>query len=158
MSIDRPVPVPRTAVPLGITDPVQSARAELKAALAALEEKANIPRRASEAVDQKIRDVRRSAQRNPGAATALVAGVAGLGGVARWGLGRADTPGLVTQRPGTRGGAGRFVVRVRLPRGGGRRRRGTHGSFVNNPSSRSWKYSGDTAIGPAYAWSNPAMA
>lgn len=91
MSIDRPVPVPRTAVPLGITDPVQSARAELKAALAALEEKANIPRRASEAVDQKIRDVRRSAQRNPGATTALVAGVAGLVGFAVWGIVRAYT-------------------------------------------------------------------
>ena len=91
MSIDRPVPVPRTAVPLGITDPVQSARAELKAALAALEEKANIPRRASEAVDQKIRDVRESAQRNPGAAAALVAGVAGLVGFAVWGIVRAHT-------------------------------------------------------------------
>ncbi|BAJ74829.1 uncharacterized protein conserved in bacteria [Microbacterium testaceum StLB037] len=91
MSIERPVPVPRTAVPLGITDPVQSARAELKAALAALEEKANIPRRASEAVDQKIRDVRESAQRNPGAAAALVAGVAGLVGFAVWGIVRAYT-------------------------------------------------------------------
>lgn len=91
MSIERPVPVPRTAVPLGITDPVQSARAELKAALAALEEKANIPRRASEAVDQKIRDVRQSAQRNPGAAAALVAGVAGLVGFAVWGIVRAYT-------------------------------------------------------------------
>jgi len=91
VSIERPVPVPRTAVPLGITDPVQSARAELKAALAALEEKANIPRRASEAVDQKIRDVRQSAQRNPGAAAALVAGVAGLVGFAVWGIVRAYT-------------------------------------------------------------------
>jgi hypothetical protein len=78
-------------VPLGITDPVQSARAELKAALAALEEKANIPRRASEAVDQKIRDVRESAQRNPGAAAAVVAGVASLVGFAVWGIVRAYT-------------------------------------------------------------------
>jgi hypothetical protein len=91
VSIERPVPVPRTAVPLGITDPVQSARAELKAALAALEEKANIPRRASEAVDQKIRDVRESAQRNPGAAAAVVAGVASLVGFAVWGIVRAYT-------------------------------------------------------------------
>ncbi|WP_081317345.1 hypothetical protein [Microbacterium testaceum] len=91
MSIERPVPVPRTAVPLGITDPVQSARAELKAALAALEEKANIPRRASEAVDQKIRDVRETAQRNPGAAAAVVAGVASLVGFAVWGIVRAYT-------------------------------------------------------------------
>lgn len=91
MSIERPVPVPRTAVPLGITDPVKSARAELSAALAALEEKANIPRRASEAVDQKIRDVRESAQRNPGAAAAVVAGVASLVGFAVWGIVRAYT-------------------------------------------------------------------
>ncbi|KTS04619.1 hypothetical protein NS206_06910 [Microbacterium testaceum] len=89
--MERPVPVPRTAVPLGITDPVQSARAELKAALAALEEKANIPRRASEAVDQKIRDVRETAQRNPGAAAAVVAGVASLVGFAVWGIVRAYT-------------------------------------------------------------------
>ena len=34
MSIESPVP--RTAVPLGITDPVESARAELKAALSAM--------------------------------------------------------------------------------------------------------------------------
>ncbi|MDQ1124248.1 hypothetical protein [Microbacterium trichothecenolyticum] len=91
MSIDRPVPVPRTAVPLGITDPVESARAELKAALAALEDKANIPRRASEAVDRKVREVRQSAQRNPGAAAAVVAGVASLVGFAVWGIVRAYT-------------------------------------------------------------------
>ena len=91
MSIDRPVPVPRTAVPLGITDPVQSARAELKAALAALEDKANIPRRASEAVDDKVREVREAAQRNPGAAAAVVAGVASLVGLAVWGIVRAYT-------------------------------------------------------------------
>ncbi|AOX46151.1 MULTISPECIES: hypothetical protein [unclassified Microbacterium] len=91
MSIDRPVPVPRTAVPLGITDPVQSARAELKAALAALEDKANIPRRASEAVDDKVREVRESAQRNPAAAAAVVAGVASLVGLAVWSIVRAYT-------------------------------------------------------------------
>lgn len=91
MSIDRPVPVPRTAVPLGITDPVQSARAELKAALAALEDKANVPRRASEAVDEKIREVRASAQRNPITTSAVVAGVASLVGLAVWGVVRAYT-------------------------------------------------------------------
>ena len=42
MSIESPVP--RTAVPLGITDPVESARAELKAALSAIEEKTNVPK------------------------------------------------------------------------------------------------------------------
>jgi len=91
MSIDRPVPVPRTAVPLGITDPVESARAELKAALAAIEVKANLPRRASDAVDQAVHDVRQKAQRNPGAAAAAVAGVAALVGFAVWGLVRAYT-------------------------------------------------------------------
>ena len=40
-----PVPVPRTAVPIGIADPVEQARAELKAALAAIEQKANVPAR-----------------------------------------------------------------------------------------------------------------
>ena len=91
MSIERPVPVPRTAVPLGITDPVESARAELKAALAAIEVKANIPRRASDAVDRTVHDVRETAQRNPGVAAAAVAGVAALVGVAVWGLVRAYT-------------------------------------------------------------------
>ncbi|PTT18878.1 MULTISPECIES: hypothetical protein [Microbacterium] len=91
MSIDRPVPVPRTAVPLGITDPVESARAELKAALAALEVKANIPRRASETVDRKVHEVRAKAQKNPAAAAAVVAGVAALVGVAVWGIVRAYT-------------------------------------------------------------------
>ena len=35
--------MPRTAVPIGIADPVEQARAELKAALAAIEQKANVP-------------------------------------------------------------------------------------------------------------------
>jgi len=48
MSSDAPVPIPRTAVPLGITDPVLRAREELKATLAAIEVKANVPRRLSE--------------------------------------------------------------------------------------------------------------
>ena len=55
MSSNSPVPVsrttvavPRTAVPLGIADPVEQARAELKAALAAIEQKANVPRRVVE--------------------------------------------------------------------------------------------------------------
>ncbi|GEB47149.1 MULTISPECIES: hypothetical protein [Microbacterium] len=91
MSIDRPVPVPRTAVPLGITDPVKSARAELKAALAAIEVKANAPRRASEAVDRKVREIREKAQQNPAVAAAAVAGVAALVGLAVWGIVRAYT-------------------------------------------------------------------
>ncbi|MBQ9918537.1 MAG: hypothetical protein IJO71_15240, partial [Microbacterium sp.] len=72
MSIDRPVPVPKTAVPLGIADPVEQARAELKAALAAIEVKANVPRRLSDAVDARVAEVRESARRNPAAAAAAV--------------------------------------------------------------------------------------
>ena len=49
-----PVPVPSTAVPLGIADPVEKARTELKAALAAIEVKANVPRRVSR-VDRRQR-------------------------------------------------------------------------------------------------------
>jgi hypothetical protein len=76
MSVDRPVPVPRTGVALGITDPVQSARAELKAAIAAIEIKANLPRRIEHGytrVATKARDFRR---KNPTAAAAAVVGVA----------------------------------------------------------------------------------
>lgn len=91
MSIERPVPVPRTAVPLGITDPVEQARAELKAALAAIEVKANIPRRLSEAVDVRVAEARESARRNPGAAAAVVAGVAATVGLTVWALVRAYT-------------------------------------------------------------------
>ncbi|MDQ1085383.1 MULTISPECIES: hypothetical protein [Microbacterium] len=91
MSIDRPVPVPRTAVPLGISDPVESARAELKAALAAIEVKANVPRRASDAVDRTVAEVRAKARRNPQAAAAAVAGVAAAVGFAVWGIVRAYT-------------------------------------------------------------------
>lgn len=89
MSIERPVPVPRTAVPLGITDPVQEARAELKAALAAIEVKANVPRRVSEAVDIRVAEVREAARRNPAAAAAVVAGVAAAVGLTVWALVRA---------------------------------------------------------------------
>ncbi|MFG6279032.1 hypothetical protein [Microbacterium sp. 5K110] len=89
MSIERPVPVPRTAVPLGITDPVQEARAELKAALAAIEVKANVPRRVSEAVDIRVAEVREAARRNPAAAAGVVAGVAAAVGLTVWALVRA---------------------------------------------------------------------
>ncbi|MCC4247635.1 MULTISPECIES: hypothetical protein [Microbacterium] len=91
MSIERPVPVPRTAVPLGITDPVEEARAELKAALAAIEVKANVPRRVSEALDARVAEARESARRNPGAAAAVVAGVAAAVGFTVWALVRAYT-------------------------------------------------------------------
>jgi hypothetical protein len=91
MSIDRPVPVPKTAVPLGIADPVEQARAELKAALAAIEVKANVPRRLSEAVDVRVAEVREYARRNPAAAAAVVAGAAVAVGLTVWGLIRAYT-------------------------------------------------------------------
>ena len=56
MSIESPVP--RTAVPLGITDPVESARAELKAALSAIEEKINVPKRVARKTDEAVTSVR----------------------------------------------------------------------------------------------------
>ncbi len=89
MSIDRPVPVPKTAVPLGIADPVEQARSELKAALAAIEVKANIPRRVSDAVDVRVAEARESARRNPGAAAAVIAGVAAAVGLSVWAVVRA---------------------------------------------------------------------
>lgn len=91
MSIERPVPVPRTAVPLGITDPVEQARAELKAALAAIEVKANLPRRTGDALDRGIHRAREYRRANPGATAAAVAGVAAVVGLTVWGLVRAYT-------------------------------------------------------------------
>ena len=69
-----PVPVPRTAVPIGIADPVEQARTELKAALAAIEQKANVPRRVALATDQAITQARSFTRKNPSAATAAVVG------------------------------------------------------------------------------------
>lgn len=89
MSSDQPIP--RTAVALGITDPVESARAELKAALAAIEEKANVPKRVARATDRGVADARRFARRNPAQATAVVLGAAALVGLTVWGIVRAYT-------------------------------------------------------------------
>jgi hypothetical protein len=86
MSSDAPVPVPRTAVPLGITDPVEEARAELKAALAAIEEKANVPRRVSRVVDRRVSEARTFTRRNPELSVAAVVAGAALVGTAVWGL------------------------------------------------------------------------
>ena len=88
MTIDRPtpVPVPRTAVPLGIADPVEQARAELKAALSAIEEKANVSKRVGEATDRRVAEARRFARRNPTAAIAATAGVAIAVGLTVWGI------------------------------------------------------------------------
>ena len=86
-----PVAVPRTAVPLGIDDPVEHARAELKAALAAIEETANVPRRISRAIDEGVEKARTFTRRNPAAAAvAVVVGAAAIG-AAVWGLVRLYT-------------------------------------------------------------------
>ena len=69
MSSRSPLPVPRTGVPLGIDDPVEKARAELKAALAAIEVKANVPRRLSESTERTVAAGRAFARRSPGVAT-----------------------------------------------------------------------------------------
>lgn len=83
------LPVPRTGVPLGLTDPVEKARAELKAALAAIEVKANVPRRLAIATDEKMIEARSFTRRNPTAASAIVvAGAVAIGGIV-WALVRA---------------------------------------------------------------------
>jgi hypothetical protein len=83
--------VPRTAVPLGITDPVEEARAELKAALAAIEEKANVPRRVTRAVDERVDQARTFTRRHPTLGVAAVVAGAALVGTVVWGLVRAYT-------------------------------------------------------------------
>ncbi|MCX6502542.1 MAG: hypothetical protein NT132_09100 [Microbacterium sp.] len=85
------VPVPRTGVALGITDPVEKARAELKATLAAIEVKANVPKRASRAVEQKAAQFRHFSRQNPAAAIATAAGVAVAVGAVVWGAVRLYT-------------------------------------------------------------------
>ena len=75
-----PVPVPRTAVPIGIADPVEQARTELKAALAAIEQKVNVPRRVARVTDEAITKARAFTRKNPSAASAaVVAGAAAIG-------------------------------------------------------------------------------
>lgn len=80
--------LPTTAVPLGITDPVEKARAELKAALAAIEHKANLPKRMIVATEDATGKARAYARRNPGGATAAAVGAAVAVGVAVWGIAR----------------------------------------------------------------------
>lgn len=79
-----PVPVPRTAVPIGIDDPVQQARAELKAALSAIEEKANVPKRVARVTDRAVTEARVFARREPGIAAAAVVAVAATVGGLVW--------------------------------------------------------------------------
>jgi ElaB/YqjD/DUF883 family membrane-anchored ribosome-binding protein len=80
-----PVPVPRTGVPLGITDPVEQARAELKAALAAIEIKANIPKRIAHETEKATTQARAFVQKNPVAGVAAVVGAAVAVGALVWG-------------------------------------------------------------------------
>ncbi|MGW9628991.1 hypothetical protein [Microbacterium sp. NPDC055521] len=81
--------VPRTVVPAGITDPVASARAELRAALAAIEVRGNFPRRIEKATARSVVRARAFAHRNPaGAGAAVVAAAAAVGGLV-WVIARA---------------------------------------------------------------------
>ncbi len=81
--------LPRTAVPAGIADPVLSARAELKAALAAIEVKGNIPRRVEQATTRAVARAKVFADRNPTAALAVVGGIAATVGGLVWLIARA---------------------------------------------------------------------
>lgn len=83
--------VPRTAVALGITDPVEQARAELKAALAAIEEKTNVPKRVAKTTDRAVTTARAFARRNPAGAVAGAVGVAAAVGLTVWGIVRLYT-------------------------------------------------------------------
>jgi len=81
--------VPRTVVPAGIADPVESARAELRAALAAIEVRGNFPRRIEKATARGVVRARAFAHRNPaGAAVAVAAAAATVGGLV-WAIVRA---------------------------------------------------------------------
>jgi len=85
MSSDQ-TPLPRTAVPAGLDDPVKRARAELTAALAAIEVKANVPKRVAEATEVRVVRLRRMSADNPiGVAVGVVAVAAAVGGIV-WGL------------------------------------------------------------------------
>jgi hypothetical protein len=82
-------PLPKTAVPVGIADPRESARAELKAALAAIEVKGNLPRRIDKASKRAASKARVFADRNPVAAVAAAVGLAAVVGSAVWVIARA---------------------------------------------------------------------
>ena len=81
--------LPRTAVPSGITDPVASARAELKAALAAIEIKGNVPRRIEKASVRGAARARAFADQNPLGAVATSIGAAAVAGALVWAIARA---------------------------------------------------------------------
>ena len=80
--------LPRTAVPAGIIDPVASARAELKAALAAIEIKGNVPRRLDKASKRAAVRLRSMADRNPAGAIAVAVSAAAIVGAAVWVIAR----------------------------------------------------------------------
>lgn len=84
-----PAPLPRTAVAAGIADPVESARAELKAALAAIEVKGNFPRRIEKASTRAVAKARAFTDRNPVGAVAAVVGIAAAVGGVVWAIARA---------------------------------------------------------------------
>lgn len=84
-----PVPVPATAVPYGIEDPVKKARAELRAALYAIEVKANVPKRLGNATDDVVAQARSYAHRQPVPAAAAAVGVAAAVGAIVWLVARA---------------------------------------------------------------------
>jgi len=79
--------VPRTAVDLSLTDPVEKARAELKAALAAIDDKTNVPRQLSKATDTAILRLRRFSREHPVATVGLaVVKAAAVGALVWWGV------------------------------------------------------------------------
>jgi hypothetical protein len=78
------VPTSRTIVPEGL-DAVGQARAELKAVLAAIEEKGNVPRRVGRAVDSWTEKGKRLARERPAAALGLVITGAVAVGLIVWG-------------------------------------------------------------------------
>ncbi len=84
MTSTDPRELPATVVPAGITDPVQSARAELKAALAAIEKRANIPRRIEKASARGARRLREAKRENPALVVAGVVGAAAAVGGIVW--------------------------------------------------------------------------
>lgn len=86
MTSDTSSAIPRTAVADDITDPVERARAELKAALLAIEVKGNLPHRAALAAENKVAQFRRLADESPAAAAAVVVGVAAVVGGVVWGF------------------------------------------------------------------------
>lgn len=82
MTTTDPTNLPATVVPHGIADPVERARAELKAALAAIEQRANFPRRIKKASTRGVARLRRASRERPGlVATGVVVTAAAVGGL-----------------------------------------------------------------------------